>query len=93
MKVGLKQEIRILNKTFFNFSSIPKEKSDKKPTIQHDYFFNKLNMYVHLSITQMIKELSGNLIEWWNGCRGLYDFEELIGQSKEKVVHFCSNPC
>ena len=50
-------------------------------------------MYVHLSISQMIKELSGYLIEWWNGCRGLYDFEELIGQSKEKVVHSCSNPC
>ena len=93
MKVGLKQEIRILNKTFFNFSSIPKQKSDKKPTIQHDYIFNKLNMYVHLSIPQMIKGLSGNLIEWRNGCRGLSDCEELMGQSKEKVAHSCSNPC
>ena len=36
-------------------------------------------MYVHLSIPQMIKGLSGNLIEWRNGCRGLSDCEELVG--------------
>ena len=50
-------------------------------------------MFVHLSIPQMIKGLSGNLIEWRNGCRGLSDCEELMGQSKEKVAHSCSNPC